>query len=88
MHSGLAPAVICDIATRALSFWVYQVGQEGIYQRLQLKKAQDVRSVSGCASLLTSRQKASNLEKQYNTLAQEVSSIHSFPYSLYTTSGC
>ncbi|KAI8899593.1 hypothetical protein BC833DRAFT_358800 [Globomyces pollinis-pini] len=30
--SGLSPEIICEIASRSLSFWVYQISQEAAYQ--------------------------------------------------------
>jgi E3 ubiquitin-protein ligase CCNP1IP1 len=39
--SGLCPDVICDILSRALSFWVYQTTQENKYQFLTKQQAEE-----------------------------------------------
>ncbi|KAK4055140.1 hypothetical protein OIV83_000420 [Microbotryomycetes sp. JL201] len=39
--SGLSPPLILDIASRAMNFYTYQVQQEGAFQALILKNAQE-----------------------------------------------
>ncbi|GAA6024899.1 hypothetical protein JCM10207_000280 [Rhodosporidiobolus poonsookiae] len=56
--SGLSPAVILDIASRALNFYTYQVQQEAAFQALITKNAQERISI---------------LEAQLNTLRREAS---------------
>ncbi|BGP44540.1 hypothetical protein JCM10450v2_000354 [Rhodotorula kratochvilovae] len=54
--SGLSPTTILDIATRALNFYTYQVQQEGAFQALITKNAQERIAV---------------LEAQCNTITRE-----------------
>jgi E3 ubiquitin-protein ligase CCNP1IP1 len=39
--AGLAPPVIMDICSRALSFWTYQATQEVLYQETKLKNIEE-----------------------------------------------
>ncbi|GAA5828161.1 hypothetical protein JCM11251_002616 [Rhodosporidiobolus azoricus] len=54
--SGLAPAIILDIASRALNFYTYQVQQEAAFQALITKNAQERISI---------------LDAQLNTITRE-----------------
>lgn len=45
--AGLPPALVLDMATKAIHFFVYQQSQESAFQKLLLKKAQDA-SVRFC----------------------------------------
>ncbi|BGP12458.1 hypothetical protein JCM10213v2_000375 [Rhodosporidiobolus nylandii] len=56
--SGLSPAIILDIASRALNFWAYQQSQESAFQALITKNAQERISV---------------LEAQLNAVTREAS---------------
>ncbi|KAH8925102.1 hypothetical protein BT69DRAFT_1216975 [Atractiella rhizophila] len=54
--SGLSPAIILDVANRAMNFWSYQMSQESTFQQILLKSSQERVAV---------------LEKQCNNIVRE-----------------
>ncbi|XP_031440355.1 E3 ubiquitin-protein ligase CCNB1IP1 [Clupea harengus] len=69
--AGLRPETVLDICARALSFWIYQVHQERLFQEYTLSRAEG--QLKQMDKLLS--QQAQSRELELNSMRGEISSL-------------
>ncbi|WVQ78294.1 hypothetical protein IAT38_000379 [Cryptococcus sp. DSM 104549] len=80
--AGLSPSTILEVASRAMSFWTYQMSQESAFQALVLKNAQDRLATADKrlnnaleAELETARRRAQELANESREKSNELARL-------------